>query len=119
MRILPLFVFGTLLDANVRYRVLGRTIPRHHLRSVLVKGYVRRKVAGRDYPMLYPSPAGRVWGMVIRHLTAKDWALLDLYEGSEYRRLPIVVWSKAGKRMDAAAYLCPPHIKASSYCWKA
>ena len=114
---LPLFVFGTLLDAKVRYRVLGRTIPHRHLRDAVVKVRERCTVAGRDYPMLCRAPRGRVWGKVIRHLTEQDWTLLDHYEGSEYVRSPIAVWTKSGKRLDAVTYLCPPHVKASRHPW--
>jgi len=119
MRPLPLFVFGTLMDANLRYGVLGRTVPCHNLKPALVKRRATFYVDGRNYPMLCPHPSGRVLGLLIRNLTAQDWRLLDEYEGPEYILSPIAVQSPAGKRQPALTYLCPPHIKASYRRWKA
>ena len=112
-----LFFFGTLLDAKIRYGVLGRTLPPKWLRPATLAGYTRLYVQGRPYPMLKTHPTGRVPGLLVGNMSDRDRRLLDLYEGEEYVLSPIVVRLNGGRRMSALAYLCRPGIRASSKPW--
>jgi gamma-glutamylcyclotransferase (GGCT)/AIG2-like uncharacterized protein YtfP len=69
-----LFVYGTLLDAAWRERLLGhpvRTLPAR------LEGY--RVARGRHY-YLVASPADHVEGLILLDLSASDLAILDRYE---------------------------------------
>ena len=112
-----LFVFGTLMDAKTRFRVLGRTLPRSWIRPVRVDGYVRVQVAGRPYPMLAAKAGGRVMGLAIRNLSPRDFARLDEYEGEEYIRAPVGVRLSSGRMARAETYLCPSWVAPSGKKW--
>lgn len=113
-----LFVFGTLLNVNVRRRVLGRIISDRALPVAAARGFDRFYIQNRSYPMLKPCPAGRVTGAILGRLSAPDWKRLDDYEGPEYGRAPIAVWRKSGKRQVVWAYLGQPGVVASARRWR-
>ncbi len=115
---LSIFVFGTLMDPKIRFRVLGRTIPSAWVRPAWVMGFVRQPVLGRSYPMLVPRPRGRVRGQVIRNLSPRDLARLDAYEGEEYVRSPIWVWLASRRKIWARTYLTHHWVKASGKNWR-
>lgn len=112
-----LFVYGTLLDAKIRYRVLGRTIPAVSISPAVLDGYCRVFVAGRSYPMLLRQVNGRVPGLLLRNLSRKDCALLDAYEGDEYILSPVVVHCRGRRRVRAGTYLCHSQVKPFHRHW--
>ena len=111
-------MFGTLLDMQIRRRVLGRIIADRAMPQAVAKGVQRFYLQGRSYPMLKPCPAGRVVGAIMVKLSKQDLKNLDEYEGAEYIRTPLVVWRKSGKRQVIWAYLCPPDVVASARRWQ-
>lgn len=80
----PYFVYGTLLDHDVRIAVLGRVA--HALQSddAVLPGFERVCVPGRCYPMLREAPDGRVAGLVLRNLRPSDERRLVRFEGHAY-----------------------------------
>ncbi|HYU19764.1 MAG TPA: gamma-glutamylcyclotransferase family protein [Chloroflexota bacterium] len=76
---MPLFVYGTLLDPEVRAFVLGRRPDLETLRARL-PGYRRSTESGFGYPFLVRAEEDAVDGMLIVGLTEADYALLDEYE---------------------------------------
>lgn len=91
----PLFVFGTLLDAEVLGEVLGesraageaklqgRTSP-VRTRSAHLAGYSAVVLTGQHYPVLRQSPGDRVPGQLLDGLTREHWRRLVWFEGSQY-----------------------------------
>lgn len=74
-----LFIYGTLRDPNVLTLVIGRPFPGPRSPAVL-HGFRKRKVEGFDFPVIAPSPDGRVDGILIEGLTDEDITALDGYE---------------------------------------
>lgn len=96
----PLFVYGTLLDDDVRALVLGHATmtgaavaPR--LRTVFFPG--------RTYPGLVEAAGGEAVGLLLENLSLADMAALDAYEGEEYERRVIAVL-REGVTVEAETY---------------
>ena len=79
------FFYGTLLDPDVTALVLRRRLPPSAFQPAVLSGYVRRRAAGKSYPVLRRERGGRVTGAVVGGLTAADAARLAAYEGPNYR----------------------------------
>ena len=87
----PLFVYGTLRDADVQQRVYERTIPGE---PDVLPGYRKAQIwlDGAYYPIAIPDPDSEIDGLVLE-LTPEEMARGDAYEGSEYRRLRVTLRS--------------------------
>jgi hypothetical protein len=113
-----LFFFGTLMDAEVRDLVIGRTLPPAALQPAEVRGFRRVFVAGRAYPMLVPHPPGRVAGIVASGIDAEALRRLQVYEGEEYRLETLPVRTEAGEVIEAGMFMCPPDVTAERRDWR-
>lgn len=80
-----IFFYGTLLDPDVRRRVLGRTVPDDALLPARVSGFRRVRVPGASYPAAIRDRAASIDGRVLPHVTPRDLARLRDYEGRAYR----------------------------------
>ncbi|MFN4284188.1 MAG: gamma-glutamylcyclotransferase family protein [Alphaproteobacteria bacterium] len=89
---LGLFVYGTLLDAEVRALVIGRAMDDAQLVPAILKNMRRVYIAGRLYPMVIPRRGDSVPGLLLSGLSAEDYARLDAFEGADYRRERQAVW---------------------------
>jgi gamma-glutamylcyclotransferase (GGCT)/AIG2-like uncharacterized protein YtfP len=107
---LPLFIYGSLRDPQLRARLLGNrpeltTIP------AILYGYARQMVSSFEYPFIVPAgPDEHVDGEIILGLTEDDYPLLDRYEEVDdglYVRAAVTVQAPGGP-MDAWAYLKGP-----------
>lgn len=88
---LPLFLYGTLLDARTLARHSGeRGLPRR-LRPARLVGWRRVMLRGTPYPTLLRDPAGVVAGALCRP-GAAALRRLAAYEGASYRLLPVCVY---------------------------
>ncbi len=75
---LPLFVYGTLLDATFVGNLLGRPFvpePAELLDFQLLE------LPGLAYPVIQEASGRKVEGRLYRHLTEEDFERLDAYEG--------------------------------------
>ncbi|CCG41792.1 gamma-glutamylcyclotransferase family protein [Magnetospirillum molischianum] len=115
---MPMFFFGTLMDADVLALVLGHSLDAVRTEPALVRGVRRVHVAGRSYPMLRPHPGGRVEGHLVGGLTPLDRARLAYYEGWEYDVGTIAAIDSAGRMVTAGIYVCPPQIQADERVWR-
>ncbi|SFC68170.1 gamma-glutamylcyclotransferase family protein [Streptomyces aidingensis] len=95
-----LFVYGTLRFPEVLRALLGRVPERV---PAAVRGWRAAALDGRAYPGLVPRAAAVTEGALLRGLAAADWAVLDRFEGDEYRlaRIPLAGAGEA----SACAYL--------------
>ena len=83
-----LFVYGTLMVAEVMGRVSGC----HQAGEVaLLHGHRRRRLSRQVYPAIVPCPGGRVEGLLYRGLAPGQLAALDAFEGAMYRRVAVTV----------------------------
>jgi gamma-glutamylcyclotransferase (GGCT)/AIG2-like uncharacterized protein YtfP len=111
-----LFVYGTLQDPDVLGAVLGRPVDISRLRQATAPGYRAVFYPGRVYPALVGAPDAAAAGLLIEDLSPLDLAVLDAFEGEEYRRDAIAV-SLAGQQHQAGTYLPTMPIAATSPGW--
>lgn len=112
----PLFVYGTLQDADVLALVLGRPLPRAAMRPASAPGHDVVHYPGRTYPALRRAPGQTAAGLLLENLGAGDLALLDAFEGEEYRRTPLEVHA-AGATVAAEAYSPAIEVPANALPW--
>jgi len=80
-----IFIYGTILDEEIKKQVLGRVIKG---KWALVDNFILIRdweVGGKAYPRLYPHSAGCVIGEIIE-VTDDEIKLLDEYETNAYKR---------------------------------
>jgi gamma-glutamylcyclotransferase (GGCT)/AIG2-like uncharacterized protein YtfP len=103
------FAYGTLELPEVVEALLGRALPGV---DALLSGYVRSLLRGQCYPGIVARAGARTRGVL--YFEVEEWmlALLDRYEGSLYRRLPVRVTTAAGGTLAAQAWILPPARRA-------
>jgi gamma-glutamylcyclotransferase (GGCT)/AIG2-like uncharacterized protein YtfP len=98
---MDLFVYGTLMVAEVMRRVSGFDQAGD---VAVLHGHRRRVLSGELYPAIVPWPDCRVEGLLYRGLEPGQLAALDAFEGAMYRRVPVDVVIRAD-RFSAETYL--------------
>ena len=101
-----MFVYGTLMAEPVMRSVCGH---RFASTPAVLHDFRRRRVSGEVYPAIIPCPGDQVEGALYGGLNAKQLALLDVFEGSMYRRAIVHVttgsrWRSAHSYIMAPAY---------------
>ena len=69
-----LFFFGSLMDADLLRLVLDREIEEIEHAAAEILGYERRRAKNESFPIIVPTPGGRVEGRLVTGLTAADVA---------------------------------------------
>jgi hypothetical protein len=105
------------MDADVRRLVLGRHLAPIDTEPAVVEGFRRVHVAKRNYPMLLPHASGWVDGLLAHQLTVEAFHRLVVFEGREYRPVPITVADLHGHRVTAAAFLSQPDVQPDHRRW--
>ena len=116
MTSIPLFIYGTLRDPDILAAVLGRHVPAAALQAATAQGYKCVYYPGQVYPALLANAGSFAPGALLRDLSDADLAVLDAYEGQEYRRETIVVRTGDGEK-PALAYLPTQNIAADAPAW--
>ena len=113
---MQLFVYGTLMDAEIMSHVAGGHF---FSRSAKLEGYRRRRVRGEVYPAIVPCPDETVSGRVYFSLSPAALERLDQFEGQQYERCPVTVTCAAGS-LPVQAYILAPayHDRLSSETWE-
>ena len=111
-----LFIYGTLQDADVLGAVLARAVDMAALRRAHAPSYRAVSYPGRVYPALVKADADTAPGLLLENLSALDLAVLDAFEGEEYRRESITVVA-GGMPLIADAYLPVAAIVAEAPVW--
>lgn len=111
-----LFAYGTLQDADVLAAVLGRPVEIAALRAATAPGFKAVAYPGRVYPALVACAGEAAPGRAIENLTALDLAVLDAFEGEEYRRASLTIRLN-GADIAAQAYLPVIAIAAGGPAW--
>ena len=113
---LPLFVYGTLCDPELRSAVLGRILPPEAVHPARAPGFRAVPYPGRVYPALLRTPGGTADGLLLLGLTPFERDLLDAFEGDEYRLTPIAAMLEE-ELHEADAYLPAIAIAADAPDW--
>ena len=98
------FFYGTMLDPEVRARVLGDEARPVVLAPAVLQGWERYFAAGVPWPMIRRRDDAAVEGALARGVSEAAARLLDAYEGELYRREEVVV-ECTGKRLAALVYV--------------
>jgi gamma-glutamylcyclotransferase (GGCT)/AIG2-like uncharacterized protein YtfP len=112
----PLFVYGTLRDAELRAAVLGRVLDPNGIAAAAAPGYRAAEIPGRPYPALLHAPGCAAGGLLLLGITPFEFDLLDAYEGEEYRRTPVPVMVE-GELHTVDAYLPAIAVPATAADW--
>ena len=99
-----LFVYGTLMCADVAEAVLGRKMTAE---SARLNGYRRYRLAGKSYPAVAVSPKDSVDGYLWRGLSEREIEALDTFEGDPYdrRRVSVQLLSSDAEETAADVYV--------------
>ena len=98
---LPLFVYGSMRDEDVRALVLGRASPAVRTEPAWMPGVAAVRVPEESYPHLVASDCARVPGELIHGLDAEDVDRILFFEGDEYGFAESVVERAGGARVAA------------------
>ena len=97
-----LFAYGTLELPAVLEALTGR---RFASEPALLPGFTRFLLRDQPFPGAVPRAGASTPGRLYHDLDARSLALLDDFEGELYERRGVEVWSAAGGRLAAFAYL--------------
>ena len=111
-----LFAYGTLQDSDILGAALGRPVLPGSLRPATVPDHAAVYYPGRVYPALVTRMGAMASGMLITGLNALDLAVLDAFEGDEYRRSIISV-RLGGELVRAETYLPAAPIPPNAPDW--
>lgn len=109
-----IFLYGTLLRADVLARQSGRAGLHRQLRPALLPGHARVFLRGTPYPTLVRRPGSMVGGALLRPDGAA-LARLRAYEGPSYRLVPLRVLTARGP-VNARAWV-GPRWRAGRRAW--
>lgn len=96
------FSYGSLMFPQVWERVVRG---RYRSAPAGVHGHVRYALAGETYPGMIARAGSTVQGVVYFDVDAQDLALLDAFEGIEYRRDAISAQLDSGETIMAETYI--------------
>lgn len=99
---LPLFTFGTLMDAEVLEHVSGVSPSTLTIIPAQVIDHVQREVIGEGFPILLPAIGQVASGRLIFGLSETAMKRILFFEGDEYETAPLTV--KADKTSHEALY---------------
>ena len=98
---LPLFVYGTMRDEDVRPLVLGCAPSAVRAEPAWMPGAAAALVPGESYPYLVSVDGARVAGELIHGLDERCLDRILFFEGEEYAFVECVVERASGERVAA------------------
>ncbi len=121
---LPLFVYGSMRDADVRALVLGSDRPEVRTEPAWMPGAAAARVPGESYPYLVPIEGARAPGEVLHGLGETYLDRIRFFEGDEYALVECSVERASGERVAAmhfggVAMAQPPIVAWSLEQWQA
>lgn len=95
------------------WQVRSRTVT-----PAILPDYCRHKVRHCDYPAIIRSEGGSVRGTFVTGLTAGDIWRLDIFEGSQYKRIKVSVKLLAKVHEDSGTtHAEGDEVEAETYVW--
>lgn len=110
-----IFVYGTLLDPDVRAAVLGA--PASPITTASLTGWRRVPVKGELFPMLVSDPAGKVDGELIHLRSDTEWRRIEYFEGDMQVLRPVDVRRADGVLVKAVACMATKGIAPAPGTW--
>ena len=100
----PLFVYGSMRDADVRALVLGSDRPEVRAEPAWLPGAAAARVPGESYPHLVPSEGARAPGELLYGLDETGLDRIRFFEGDEYALAECEVERASGERISAVHF---------------
>lgn len=100
--VIPLFVYGTLLQPAIMQQVAGRMFP---ALPASLPGYKCYRLRNRTYPGIIAQADSSVSGLVYQ-INPRALRLIDLYEDGCYKRQVVTVKTASGS-VQAHTYVIP------------
>jgi gamma-glutamylcyclotransferase (GGCT)/AIG2-like uncharacterized protein YtfP len=97
-----LFCYGTLCVPEIMRQIVGREIPAV---PAVLDDYACYLMRNQHYPAAASAAGSSITGLLYSGLTPRELALLDSYEGTEYRRLRVSVTTDEGRQAQAWVYV--------------
>jgi gamma-glutamylcyclotransferase (GGCT)/AIG2-like uncharacterized protein YtfP len=113
----PLFVYGTLMVPAL-FRAVTGTDP--SASPALLRGYARRGVVGKNYPVLILEAGAYVEGKICLDVSDEALALIDVFEGVAeglYCRSEVTVETSEGVEVRALTYVAGPNLGTVGDVW--
>ncbi|MCK0119855.1 NUDIX domain-containing protein [Loktanella sp. F6476L] len=111
---MSVFIYGTLLDATLRCRLLGRNVS---AKAATLSGYVLREQKSAPLPAIVAQFGTIISGLLLDDLTAQEVAKLDAYElPFDYNPIPAAI-NVEGLSVEAQVYLPGPSVDISDREW--
>lgn len=111
-----LFFFGSLMDPDLVRLVLDREIADVTFTPAALLGYERLRAKNESFPIIMPTPGGRVEGMLVGGLTADDVLRIRWYESDDYALQPCLV-GIGDRRHEAHVFLATETLEAEDIAW--
>ncbi|MBC7416441.1 MAG: gamma-glutamylcyclotransferase [Herminiimonas sp.] len=108
------FTYGSLMFAPVWERVVQG---RYRSAAARLDGHGRFALVDDTYPGMVPMDGATVAGVLYFDVGVADMAMLDHFEGDEYRRTPVQVQLDDGGQAAAQTYVFEAHRRLSSQPW--
>lgn len=110
------FTYGSLMFPAIWRRVVRGG---HRALPAVLDGYARHAVRGELYPGIVLRPGASVDGMLYLDVSEAELAVLDAFEGSEYRRENVMVRTAADMQTVAAdTYLFLAGHRLADEAWE-
>jgi len=100
--LMSIFVYGSLMTKEIVHNLLSRVptvVP-----NVSLHNYQRFSVQRETYPAIKSVEGAIVKGKILTGLNDIEMALLDQYEGTEYKRISVTVYNSANQPVQCFAY---------------
>jgi gamma-glutamylcyclotransferase (GGCT)/AIG2-like uncharacterized protein YtfP len=109
-----IFTYGSLMFPEVWDRVVRG---RYRSAPAIVTGYARFAITAETYPGMVPAAGETVRGVVYFDVTPQDIALLDAFEGSDYRRDMLLATLDSGGTAPADGYIYLHATRLANAAW--
>ena len=112
-----LFVYGSLLDAEVRADLMGAARGQMHVFPAVLLHHRRRCSAGGDFPVLVPSTGARVPGLLVERLDRRTAFWIAHFEGAGYRLARVKVVRPNGESLRPWCFLSAGPVADAGIPW--
>jgi gamma-glutamylcyclotransferase (GGCT)/AIG2-like uncharacterized protein YtfP len=109
-----IFTYGSLMFPQVWQHVV-----RGNYRSAkaTVDGYARYEIVAETYPAMTAQADAMVSGILYFDVDEQDIAILDAFEGADYRRQTVRTQSETGERYAADTFIYLDHSRVTTTSW--
>lgn len=112
-----LFVYGTLMDADVRAIVFDEPRLVEAGEPARLPGFRRQAILGGLAPILVPHPAGTIEGLLLDGVDRRAAARAEFFEGSHFYDLKPVTVSTVSGPAEAGVFLPSGRLRPHARGW--